>query len=347
MGSETIILTAALLLWMAGYLLLGRLRVPFRGSTQDHPQGSFSIVIPARNEERNLPALLRSIAEQSVRPLEVIVVDDASTDRTAEIARQFGAILLTSQPLSDGWRGKTWACQQGANAARGEMLLFVDADTWFEKDGLAQILAWYDGGAVSICPYHAVRKPYEQLSAFFNLIMVAATVPRGLFGQMLLVDRESYRRVGGHEAVKGRILENFFLAERFAEAGIPLRGAVGKGVFAFRMYPDGIGSLIEGWTKGFASGAARTPLPLLLLIVAWVTGMIFPLGSLHLWPWAELLYLLFALQIGFMLRQVGAFSWYTAILYPFPLAFYLFVFGWSLLRSGRTVNWKGRAIRAD
>jgi 4,4'-diaponeurosporenoate glycosyltransferase len=347
MGSQTIILTAALLLWSVGFLILGRLRRRVGEAPANNSPASFSIVIPARNEARNLPVLLRSIAEQPIRPLEVIVVDDASTDRTAEVAGHCGATVIASLALPEGWRGKTWACHQGANAARGDLLLFVDADTWFEKNGLPRILAAYQIGALSVGPFHAVGRPYEQLSAFFNLIMAAGTVPHGLFGQMLLVDRENYRRVGGHEAVKERILENFCLADQFRRAGIPVRSLMGQGVFAFRMYPNGFGELIEGWTKGFASGAARTPRWLLLLIVAWLTGMMLPVGSAPFSIWAVLLYMLFAAQLAVMFRQVGAFRWYAALLYPVPLVFYFVVFTWSMLRSGRQVTWKGRDIRAD
>jgi len=347
MGSESIILIAALLLWLAGFLLLARIRSRPPVAPRTAAPASLSIIIPARNEEFNLPALLRSINTQAIRPFEVIVVDDASTDRTAEIARQLGASVIASQSLPDSWRGKTWACQQGANVARGDLLLFVDADTWFETDGLARILASYDTGALSVGPYHAVQKPYEQLSAFFNLIMVAGTVPHGLFGQMLLVDQESYQRVGGHDAVKGYILENFRLAQRFHETGIPSRSMTGKGELAFRMYPNGLAELVEGWTKGFASGAGHTPKPVLLLIVAWLTGMMLPVGWLAFSVWAALVYLLFALQLGVMFRRVGAFRWHTALFYPVPLIFYFAVFAWSMLRSGRQVTWKGRTIRAD
>ena len=244
-----IILFVALALWLAGFLLLGRLR-PCARAGATGPLLSVSVIIPARNEEHNLPALLRSLASQPVRPREVLVVDDSSTDRTAELARQLGATVIASKPLPDGWRGKTWACHQGAQAATSDVLLFVDADTWFEADGLAQTLSGYTGGAFSVGPYHAVRKPYEQLSLFFNFNMVAGTVPRGLFGQMLLVDRESYRRVGGHQTVQGRILENFWLAGRFSAAGIPVRSVMGRGVFSFRMYPNGLRELIGGVDQG-------------------------------------------------------------------------------------------------
>lgn len=308
---------------------------------------SLTIIIPARNEEQNLPVLLRSINAQAVKPAEVIVVDDGSTDRTAAVARELGATVIGSQPLPDGWRGKTWACHQGAQAATGNLLLFLDADTWFEPDGLKKILAAYGGGAFSVGPYHAVREPYEQLSLFFNLNMTAGTVPGGLFGQMLLVDRESYRLVGGHEAVKGRILENFFLASLFRDAGIAVRSATGRGMVSFRMYPNGLSELVEGWTKGFAAGAGQTPKPRLLLIVAWMIGLMLPVVLLPFTAWAVVAYLLCATHVAWVSRQVGKFQWYAAMLYPVPLCFFFAVFARSAMRSGKQVTWKGRSIRAD
>ena len=349
MGPFLIFLLVTLALWAAGFFLLPRLR---RCGHDAGParSGSVSIIIPARNEEHKLPTLLGSIRSQSVKPCEIIVVDDGSKDRTAEIARQQGATVVASPPLPDGWRGKTWACHQGAQTACGELLLFLDADTWFEPDGLTRILANYASGAFSVGPYHAAQKPYEDLSLFFNFNMTVGTVPHGLFGQMLLVDRESYRRVGGHEAVKGRTLENFFLAQQFRAAGIPTRSATGCGVFSFRMYPNGLHELVEGWTKGFASGAGQTPHGVLLLVVAWMIGlMLAPLGWLVTgdglaWG-AE--YLLCAAQVGWFSRQIGAFRWFTALLYPVPLVFFFTVFTRSAMRSGKLVSWKGRQIRAD
>lgn len=345
-----ILLAVTLALWFAGWFLLGRLKRCGEAKGQKRSADQLSIIIPARNEEQNLPTLLDSITSQTVHPRESIVVDDSSTDRTAEIARQCGATVVVSQPLPDGWRGKTWACHQGAQAATGDLLLFLDADTWFEPDGLARILANYRAGASSIGPFHAVRRPYENLSLFFNFNMTVGTVPDGLFGQMLLVDRESYRRVGGHQTVRGRTLENFFLARQFRAAGIPARSATGRGALAFRMYPNGQRELIEGWTKGFASGAGQTPRGVLLLVVVWMIGlMLAPIGWSVTGDWLRwgAAYLLCAAQVRWFSREIGAFRWFTALLYPVPLMFFFAVFARSAMRSGKQVTWKGRAIRAD
>ena len=344
-----ILLIVTLLLWAAGFLLVDRLS-PLVGRAARGVPPTVSVIIPARNEQHNLPTLLGSLAAQSVKSHQILVVNDGSTDRTAETARQYGATVIASQPLPEGWRGKTWACHQGARHATGDLLLFVDADTWFEPEGLAGILGGYRGGAFSVGPYHAVRKALEDLSLFFNFAMTAGTVPNGLFGQMLLVDRESYRRGGGHEAVRGRVLENVRLAGQFRAAGVPVRSVTGRGVFSFRMYPNGVRELTEGWTKGFASGAGQTPGGTLLLIVAWMIGlMLTPLGWLVTgdglsWGGA---YLLCAAQVGWFSRKVGSFRWATALLFPLPLIFFFGVFAWSSARSGRRVKWKGREIRAD
>lgn len=344
-----ILIVLVLALWAVGFLLLPRLR-SCRDGDGRAAAGELSVIIPARDEEHNLPLLLESLAAQSIRPREIIVVDDGSADRTAEIARAGGATVIASQPLPDGWRGKTWACHQGAEHAVGGLLCFVDADTTFESGGLARMLSCYEGGAFSAGPWHAVREAYENLSLFFNLNMVAGTVPDGLFGQMLLVDRESYRRVGGHESVRSRVLENFRLAEHFRDLGIPVRSVAGRGVISFRMYPKGTKDLIEGWTKGFASGAGRTPRGTLLLLVAWMIGlMIAPIGLFAggMQPAWLAVYLACAVQVAWFGRLVGAFHWYAALFYPVPLVFFFGLFTRSAMRSGKSVTWKGRDIRAD
>jgi len=336
-------------LWMTGWVIATRFRRQHLTAGPCNPMQT-SIIIPARNEAHNLPRLLQSLATQAVTPREILVVDDGSTDDTASIAREMGASVITSQPLPGGWRGKTWACHQGALAAQGSRLLFMDADTWLEPGALQRLLSIPYDGALCVVPYHAVLDTYEDLSLFFNLCMTAGTVPCGLAGQFLWVSKNHYQRAGGHESVRGHILENFRLAERFRAAGIPLRSLPGKGLVSFRMYPEGLRELVRGWTKGFAAGATGTPPGTLLLVIAWMSGLMlapqagFLTGEWFLWGPACVLC---SLQVAWIARKLGDFGWLLMLIYPMPLLFFFGVFGWSAMRSGKRVTWKGRQIHAD
>jgi 4,4'-diaponeurosporenoate glycosyltransferase len=337
------------LFWLAGWILALRLRRSAGPPARlDHTAPS--IIIPARNEECNLPRLFESLRLQNAEIAEVILVDDGSTDGTAEIARAAGARVISSKPLPDGWRGKTWACHQGALAAGGDRLLFMDADTWFESGGLEAVLSAGQSGALSVLPHHSVVRTYEDLSLFFNICMAAGTVPDGLAGQFLLVDRENYQLAGGHEAVHGKVLENFRLAALLRDAGVPVRCIPGKGMVSISMYPDGPGALAEGWTKGFAAGAGGTPRGSLLLVISWMTGlMIAPLAGIISGDWLTwgVACGLCSLQVAWIGRKLGSFGWPMLVIHQVPLLFFFGLFGWSAARSGRSVTWKGRVIRAD
>ena len=349
MGSVTVLWLITLALWLIGFALMARLR---RGAGKGPPasSASVSLIIPARNEEHNLPTLLGSLATQPLKPREIIVVDDGSTDRTAALARQLGAAVIASQPLPYGWRGKTWACHQGAMRASGEQLIFMDADTWFEPGGLGRVLFIEHDGALSVIPYHAVRKSHEDLSMFFNISMIAGTVPKGLVGQFLLVRRNHYQLAGGHESVRGHILENFRMAGKFLTAGVPLLCVTGRGILSFRMYPGGLRELLQGWTKGFAAGAGGTPAGSLILVIAWLSClMLAPLMLLltgEWWIWGCAC-VVCALQVAWVARTIGSFGWALMLFYPLPLMTFFGLFAWSAMRSGRKVTWKGREISAD
>jgi 4,4'-diaponeurosporenoate glycosyltransferase len=325
-----------------------------------------SIIIPARDERVNIGRLLKSIREQSLRPLEVIVIDDGSQDGTGDVARGLGAEVIIAPPLPTGWRGKTWACLSGARAARGEVLLFLDADIELRPGALAAICSAYSqhhAQALSVGPYHRVKCPYEQLSLMFNILTYAGmgsfavcgspTRPAGLFGPFLMIDKGVYFDVGGHEPVKSEILENMSLCPLLAARGVRMLCLAGRGLVDIRMYPDGLRGLIEGWTKAFATGADKAPRAVLLASAVWITGALIamalpPLALLGWLPLADALSLYTAYALGFLFlaRRVGNFSPLTALLYPLPLLFYIFVFGRSLFfkLSGRPVLWKGRSI---
>ncbi len=335
------------------------------------PPGPVSVVVPARNEESTLPTLLASLR---MLPLaDVAVVDDSSTDATAEVARSGGATVLPASTPPPGWTGKAWACQLGADATTGDLLLFLDADTVLEPDALAGLLEIHRrrGGLVSVQPFHRVERPYEQLSAYFNVMALLASgaftrtpARRPMaFGPCLLTSRTDYETAGGHAAVRGEVLDDVRLAEAYDRAGLPVRCAVGDGAIRMRSYPGGLRQLADGWTKNFASGAAAAaPGPTMasglwisahhavavgagLALVESVTGWGSTLTYGAPWLWA-IAYLLLALQLGRILRRVGSFRSWTWVLFPVCLVAFDVIFARSALHTvlRRTVTWRGRDV---
>lgn len=337
-------------------------RVPHSGAAKNSSEGKISIIIPARNEERNLPNLLGSLQESKTQPDEVIVVDDASQDLTAAVARSFDAKVVSSEELPTGWTGKTWACQQGANHANGEVLFFLDADTYFVSGGYEKLASYYgarnEGDTVlSLLPYHIIEKPYEELSIFFNLLMAMGAGGFGviggakLFGQSLLIPRAVYEASGGHSSVRRSILENLAISSRINAIGGRCECIGGRGVLNFRMFPDGLGQLLEGWSKAFADGAAASDPALLVTSVLWLSMLAgtFLLLLLTPWPWRGyfgLLYICFAIQLCWFARQIGNYRLLTCVFYPVPLLFYFVLFAQSTYRRAfkRQVKWRGRKL---
>jgi 4,4'-diaponeurosporenoate glycosyltransferase len=352
-------------LWLLGVFFLWR--IPTCTYREHFLLPSISVVIPARNEEKNLPPLLESLRRQDLRPKEIMVVDDHSQDATQAIAAAGGARVLSSAPLPAGWLGKPWACWQGAQATGGEILVFLDADTVLEPEGLGRIISTWmaRGGLVSIWPYHRMRRLYERLSAFFHIIIMASMraftplgsrlPPLGAFGPCVVCSRADYLALGGHEQVKAAILEDIALGQLFQRAGHPVHCLGGRGSIAFRMYPEGLGSLVSGFTKGMASGARASVIPVLLPITLWIAGgfivsfgLAYALATGH-WggypPWSAL-YGLYALQLLWILLRLGNYGLHTAVLFPIPVLFFTGVFVLSLGRTfgKRKVTWKGRSI---
>lgn len=342
----------------AGFAMIGRIRAVPPSQSVEAP--SLSIIVPARNEERNLPRLLASIASCALRPAQVLVVDDDSSDNTAGLARALGASVLPSQPLPPDWSGKTWACFQGAVHASGDLLLFLDADTWFVPGGLDRLVqCWAAMGnpsvVLSLLPWHTTTEPYEQLSLFFNLLMASAGFgafarPR-LFGQSLLIAKDTYFAAGGHATVRGAVLENFSFADPLRRAGARLVCLAGAGTLHMRMFPHGFRQMFESWSKGFAQGAARSAGFIVLCSVAWISALcstvVLLLAPGNYGRTALLIaYLLLSLQLAWLSRRLGNFHLLTSLLYPIPLVYFCAVFGVSVARRalGRRSYWRGRDV---
>ena len=323
-----------------------------------------SVVVPARDEERALPRLLASLARQHPPPAEVLVVDDGSTDATAAVARAAGATVVTAPPPPPGWAGKPWACHLGVEQATAPLVVLLDADTWLAPDAVARLLAAHEAlspdGLLSVQPHHHVARPHEQLSLLCNIVPVLASAmwsPRGprrrspaavAFGPCLVTRREDLVAAGGFAGVRGEVLEDVALARAYARAGRPVACLGGGATVAFRMYPDGLRSLVEGWTKNLAGGARHTPLVPTFGAVLWVAALA-ALSVEALWrPSAAVAvaWVLASAQLWWLGRRVGTFHPASAVMFPVPLWAFVGLFLRSVVHRSvrRRVRWRGREL---
>nr|WP_245896033.1 glycosyltransferase [Deinococcus irradiatisoli] len=261
-------------------LTFPRLRPQERpAASATRPRPRVSILIPARDEAHNLPRTLPPILAQGAD--EVLVLDDHSSDTTAQVARELGATVLCGQALPDGWYGKPWACQQLGQAASGDILIFTDADVNWHPGALGAVLHELEdkqADLLSVLP----RPERLSLGARFLTPLVDAVVlcylPYPLVswpypslstgnGQLMAFRRAAFEQAGGYSAVRAQILEDTQFARRLKAQGGRLTLALGAGavgVTMYESYPESV--------KGFGKNSLAIHLhsrPLLLLSAAW------------------------------------------------------------------------------
>jgi 4,4'-diaponeurosporenoate glycosyltransferase len=357
----------ALLGWVVGMVLWGRPR-RLGELVQTQPnRGRTTVVIPARNEAAVLPLLLTDLAADPDPNRWVVVVDDHSEDGTGQVARSFEGIeVIEAPPLPEGWTGKSWACHVGVHHldhADDDVVVFLDADVRVVPGAVAEAVAEARraGGVVSVQPYHATQRPYEQLSLFPGIVSLLGTgagwsshPPSGVFGPLLATSVQDYRAVGGHAAVQDAVAEDVALGLRYRDHRLPVAILLGGDRVRFRMYPAGVRQLAEGWTKNMAVGAGSVPLVRSLGAFWWIAAAGSATMSL---PWVPgntmvsaaaglVLYGLFVAQLWVLGRATGRFGPLTALVYPVSLVVFVALFLRSTyrLRVRRSVRWRGRTI---
>lgn len=328
-----------------------------------------SIIIPARNEAGRISPLLQSLQKQKYQSFEVIVVDDNSTDDTEVIARSYGAIVLKNNAV-ESKSGKSMACWLGTQHAKGDWLLFLDADTTLASEySLMRLMMLYHEkgakGILSVQPFHTVHKLYENLSAIFNIVIIAGMNvftfwgnrfrTAGSFGPCILCNKEDYLLTGGHQGIVDAMLDDLALGQAFLNKNLPVRCVGGKGFINFRMYSEGIQSLIEGWCKSFAVGSQSTHPIVLLMSIIWISGSFFSTGTLlaaisngHVVSilLSGIVYMLFALQTMLFARRCGNFRRWIFLFHPILFLFFTIIHLFSLFSTHilRSVKWRGRNI---
>jgi hypothetical protein len=361
------VLLLAALPALIGLANLRALRDPPHGTSP----GLVSILIPARDEAANIGAALTAARASTGAAVEIVVMDDGSTDGTADIVRAHAAAdprvrLETAPPLPPGWAGKNHACQRLAEAARGEHLLFVDADVRLEPHAAAALAAHARREGVSLVsgvPRQETRTPGELLTVpMINLLLLgylpipqmrATTRPSmgAACGQLLLVDRAAYLAAGGHGAIRASVHDALQLVRRFRAAGHRTDLVAGAGLARCRMY-GGFREAWAGFLKNAHEGMAR-PAALPVWTVLLAGGHVLPpvlvaaalLGAGPLWPGLAALLLSLGLRAAVTLRS-GESLW-TIPLHPATVATGLAIQWAALLRArrGRPAVWKGRVYQ--
>lgn len=338
------------------------------------PEGempSVSVLIPARDEESNIHNAASRVLSNSSRDLELIVVDDHSQDRTAELVERVTAQdsrvrLLRAPRLPDDWGGKPHSCFTGAANAGGDYLVFVDADVALEPDAIERIVAFMDrtqSHLASGIPRQVTLSLTEKLVVpLIHFILLGFLPMMGMrwtrrpafaagCGQLFIARRTAYEETGGHQAIKASRHDGLELPRAFRKVGLKTELFDATDLASCRMYSNAIEVWIgfaKNATEGMASPTAILPwtllllggqvLPPVLLLAAWLTNA----GSSTVALAAT------ATAMAFVTRLVLAWkfeqSLLGALLHPVGIVIVIAVQWFALVREslGRPLAWKGR-----
>ncbi|MEX0662408.1 MAG: glycosyltransferase family 2 protein [Balneolaceae bacterium] len=356
-----------------------------KATSSNIKQRKISVCIPARNEEAVIGNLLQSVCNQNYQSFEILVLDDQSTDKTPEIIQSFVSEYpdlithLKGKPKSKKWFGKPWACQQLADAATGEILLFLDADTQLEPDMLAKTGASFDSYSLdmlTVWPRQILGTFWERTViplVYYVLVTLLPAIyvyrsPRWMpsiinkkfktafaaaCGQCIAFTREAYDQIGGHQAVKQDVVEDVALAKRAKLSGLTLRMFQGVGSISCRMYRSER-EMFEGLRKNFLAGFGKS-LPFfvtaaILHFVVFVLPFITLVYSLIYYSPILFSFSVASITIIFLHRLILSvwFIWNPVygLLHPLGVLWYQWlglIKIWDHL-SGKKITWKGREV---
>ncbi len=272
--------------------------MPGKNLHEDLPEGEeplVSILIPARNEEKNIANCVQACLAQNYKNIEVLVLDDNSDDRTPLIVKTLAkgdsrVRLLSGTPLAAGWLGKNWACHQLSQSAQGEYYLFVDADVVMKPAavGIAiSAMKKYRLSMFSIFPTQILSGPGASLVIpIMNWLLLNFLPLKQVYkgkspslvaanGQFIAFEKAAYHRNGGHVRVKEKVVEDMELARGVKISGEKMMTALGGGVVECRMYPD-LASSVKGFTKNFYPGFGIPALLFFMMINFFILVYLFP-----------------------------------------------------------------------
>ena len=323
-----------------------------------------SVCIPARNEEKRIRPCLESFLHQDYPRLEVLILDDQSTDGTWKLLGDYCSKSkkfkrLRGRPLPKGWIGKPWACEQLSKKAQGDWLFFTDADTWHSPDMLKRSVQTAEKEKADLLSCFTRQETKTWLEYLVIPVMVYGLVaflpvrrvlnPKSLFskfagagGQFLFFKREAYRAIGGHSCVKKEIVEDLKIGNKLVRAGFKLKFFNGVDVTSCRMY-ESAREVWEGFSKNFfPTFEFSIPRALAgygyLLAVTTLPFVVLFLTAPGSGLWDASLFLA-VLQVFLRLNQARHYGLPVLSCFLHPLGNFLFVL--IGLNSMRWYKWKG------
>ncbi len=330
-----------------------------------------SIMIPARNEERNIRRCVDSLLQQDYPDFEVLVLNDHSSDGTEEILKSYKQLkYFNGKPLPEDWLGKHWACHQLVEKASGELYLFTDADTFHRPSALKKAVeAMYAENAdfVTVLPKEEVSSTAERLVIpiigwSMNTFIPFAIAKRSkrpalsaTIGQYMLFKKEAYNRIGGYPAIRDRVLDDVTFGRKVKSFGLKWRMYDATKEVSCRMYRN-FKEIFEGFT--------RCIYPIFKNNIFYFLAVLVLLALILFGPWIIVLLHLAGFQleaISVTLAWAAIFTVYATwlisntrfrysplltIFYPliFIMLFYIAYSSMIKTLSGKIV-WKGRVIR--
>ena len=340
--------------------------------SQNNISSLVSVLIPARNEEVNIKRCLYSLIDQSYKNLEIIVLDDDSDDQTynivKDVSKNFSSIkLIKGERKSNGWTGKNWACHQLSKFAKGDFLLFIDADTKLQKNTISETVSEMnnnDVDLISLFPNRITNTAIDKIISVTIGWFIFSCLPiifsnrnpmfSSAFGQFLLFRKGAYFSIGGHESIKDKILDDFELGRLITKRGYNLNvfdGTERISTFSYSTEKEAL----DGLSKSIFPFFNNKLIPFLILLILFL--------SMGLMPIFIMMGEFFGSKLTKSKEMIAYFTWglitlswsissYRSkqgirygILYPFITTFTAIIGIFSIITFlTKSVNWKNRNV---
>ncbi|MCF8241251.1 MAG: glycosyltransferase family 2 protein [Melioribacteraceae bacterium] len=328
-------------------------------------QPLISVLIPARNEENHISKALNSLLTQTYKNIEIIILDDGSTDSTVIVTEWFtkryeNVRLIKGLDLPAHWLGKNWACHQLSKEANGELLLFMDADVQLSNFAIASAVNTYQKRNVSMLScfptqiidnfgaWLVIPLMNWMLLTFLPLNKVYTSPKKSYVaasGQFILIDKEIYNKVGGHEAVQDKVVEDMELARLMKRRAKKIITVLGNDAIYCEMY-SGFANSVIGFSKNFFPGFKVSPFQFSLILFFILLFFFVPIFLSII----NFLFLWIVLTIAFNRMVVAIISrqnlFYNVLLHPLQMIAVLVTGIYSMyVNLKRKTEWKGRKIQ--